>query len=1577
MGKKLKITPAEETPRALKITPAEEDESTRPLKITPVESPHTSGGFFGTLRDAYQSVKNSFNTQVSPEQEALNKEQAFGDKYIKNAFERGRKASAQAEIVNPYGIDKTQSAKVAQLQKEIEELPSSKAYQEFTTAPTFGDAAKAFSKNPLKILTELSVESMTSMVDYGATRVGAGAAMGAAGGTVVPGIGTAAGAGGGAIVGLADTSLALEYSSSILDSFKQAGVDVTNPEELQKAFENDTLVSNARAHAYKKAIPIALFDLVSGGVAGKIVSRPSKSLLGTALKGAGEFGLQAGMGMAGEAAGELTSGEDLQPGAILAEGLGEFGMTPVETAFGLAGKKPSAAQKQTAIDNIITKTADIGDNQLNAEIDSESITNGKTTSGKQVQGTEPQTNQQTNESSTQGLENKEVLNAEAIRSDEGQVPEAGTPSEASQTESSEDLQQPPQEEPGDAQKQVEYEDALDKVTKLQQKFAELPIDQNADELLFDLREARRALAKIAGERKPGKKTNLQRQIEKSTMPTKQEPVKVNPASALKEQIKAHYNNISKGVKKGKELTNDLLDKITEVSKEHSLSPKQMNVLVNKVKRTNLFTPGSVSKLNALVDKIANDADYAESLDEAETLRKKIKKKSSNPAISIEVNNTAKAFSKIDPSSLSPDNLDVYKVFAEDLDNHYRSPGNVKYAPAKISDIEDFVSLVNRDQRSSRVQEVRDQYGFGKEVSDADIESYLQDEENEEEDPFNKNHTEANEKAIRDKILKTAEYSQLGLKNFANPDQQEKINSIANMDLTQLDNSQLVDYIRTVDNMIENEDFSNTDKLQARAKALEGLTQLKELVKNEDLVSLGGLKRAVYSLPQIFKAAYKSSELAAEAYRLTGLADYYNSTSRVESQEGAAFKDFQTEFDRLNKKYKDFDKPQTQVNEAVFGNLVRYPKGADPTESLTQSKRNIEASIPKLEQSGHKEIAADVKTAYEKFKNAETIQEVFDIMKKESPGAFEMWEWWKNKFDTDIKNRLKKVAGEFHNENFVEEENYTPKKFITVDNSISSPEDKTGSSSRIGQRKQSNTAKAATNRLQKNQALNFNFYEAMYQAYRESLYDIETTRPQQVLHEFFKLPESAELLGGLDNKRGIIDNFHKSELIARSYGQLTNEATKFFDEISNAIRTISYTRALGGVTQFIKQYPSVAISSLANLGTDSGLFFTRIPEGTEKLLNQYTIGQRGKRRGGLSMGESLRYKVQSAYQSTMLKVLGKTNKIAEIGSKIFMKSLTAGDVNIAQRSWVAYYLQSLKNSGVDLFTVDLSQEHSLQNQEERKKAAAFAEQKVKETQVVSNPEESGTYLKTLPGAETMLKNILLPFSSFQINTKIRLVEGMNRIRLDPTNPQAYKELGAVTAEIFAFTTLRYYVIQAAINTLVKPLVESMFSLKGLRKKEKDEDDLRFKKWYSDIIKDMVPTAVGTGATAATVNAINWIGWLVENPRVTFEEWRKQKKEWVYNYKGPTDLGLYSSGISTIQDFINNAKLNYDISQGQRLSTVDDYGEHKMRLSESQKTFMKWANLADVLAVSGFMDADTYNLIQKIRREQIKQGVKRAQ
>lgn len=209
-----------------------------------------------------------------------------------------------------------------------------------------GSAVDDFVLDVIRTIPESLISMATAIkpgLEGAGVGAGAGAAAGLAGGPLA-GVTSTGGAITGATAGyFGATSLALEYSHSIMDVLREEGVDVTDPQVLADAVQDEEIMKKARSKGLKRGIPIGIFDAVSGGVAGKvgktIVKSVSKSARNQAAKVlAAETLVQAGLGGGGELAGQVIAGEELRPRDIALEAFAEIGPAAPVMAYRLTGR---------------------------------------------------------------------------------------------------------------------------------------------------------------------------------------------------------------------------------------------------------------------------------------------------------------------------------------------------------------------------------------------------------------------------------------------------------------------------------------------------------------------------------------------------------------------------------------------------------------------------------------------------------------------------------------------------------------------------------------------------------------------------------------------------------------------------------------------------------------------------------------------------------------------------------------------------------------------------------------------------------------------------------------------------------------------------------------------------------------------------------------------------------------------------------------------------------------------------------------------------------------------------------------
>jgi len=241
-------------------------------------------------------------------------QKGFFSTYLKDPNRRGVLMSKQADIIMAtLGPDDTLTREEVQqlvkIRKEMQEIEASDHFKEFQESTGFWNGWGEFWgwKETPAILAEVTNESLSAMLHHGWAKITGGAAAGAgtalALGQAGPQVGlpeelitvpTAALWGG--ATGMGKTSYNLSASSKYLEVIAATvGDDVMdNPDLLFDALNNPAKMKEARSKAQKYGIPIALFDTLSMGLAGRATAVGTKVATAAGSRAAAKVG-QEGM----------------------------------------------------------------------------------------------------------------------------------------------------------------------------------------------------------------------------------------------------------------------------------------------------------------------------------------------------------------------------------------------------------------------------------------------------------------------------------------------------------------------------------------------------------------------------------------------------------------------------------------------------------------------------------------------------------------------------------------------------------------------------------------------------------------------------------------------------------------------------------------------------------------------------------------------------------------------------------------------------------------------------------------------------------------------------------------------------------------------------------------------------------------------------------------------------------------------------------------------------------------------------------------------------------------------------------
>ena len=149
------------------------------------------------------------------------------------------------------------------------------------------------------------------------------------------------------------------------------------------------------------------------------------------------------------------------------------------------------------------------------------------------------------------------------------------------------------------------------------------------------------------------------------------------------------------------LENELVGAMREIQSSGKLSKKQVDAIVNKFQKTNVFNPDAVESFLNYMQKVVDKADYVDAVSKANSTRKQIKRRMKNKDVDNNLVQAAKEFAKINPSKV--DDIDAYNQLAEKIKEglgfSMNSKQGVKFRSAfDISTVEEYSELELKRQK---------------------------------------------------------------------------------------------------------------------------------------------------------------------------------------------------------------------------------------------------------------------------------------------------------------------------------------------------------------------------------------------------------------------------------------------------------------------------------------------------------------------------------------------------------------------------------------------------------------------------------------------------------------------------------------------------------------------------------------------------------------------------------------------------------------------------------------------------------------------------------------------------------------
>ena len=830
-----------------------------------------------------------------------------------------------------------------------------------------------------------------------------------------------------------------------------------------------------------------------------------------------------------------------------------------------------------------------------------------------------------------------------------------------------------------------------------------------------------------------------------------------------------------------------------------------------------------------------------------------------------------------------------------------------------------------------------------------------------------------------------------------PEDQKTIESIKTIDTNQLTDDVLKQLIRTVDNIIENDNLINTGLIEVTSEIQKSLPLLDNIIaKEKPIIQEIGLWGELMNNPaNILKRIYQKAKVEATV-RMISINKYLAIGSNLEVEQDRAEASVDNKIKKIKKKYNtDVRDILQQSKLGLFGVL----KQVRDIGEFSKVKRNVEVTIEGYSEAERAEESKAWETAWKPFEKVNTyedLQKVLKSVEKQDTQVTELWQHFRDDLFTEkLQEESLKNAEKFHNTEFIPWDNYLPIVHTRVSDLVNTAEEirTAGRGGGVVNSDISMKPKQASTSMKRNLSLSEGYVYSStpigdwLSKYAETIQDNALSKEQLRLSLLAKNKKFAALLGGNTNANMVIKAMKSMVATQRGLNNIVtkNSFERLMKVVSGSFRTIGTVRALGSVGQWIKQ-PVVLFKTAINLGTDVDLLAKGISATADirkngnkspvkKLLNLTTLASRGLRLGKTDRGTASFYKFDKGAKRWFNEMLSEADVRLNKNSRVLLeKSIVTPDLFSAQSSFISYYLQSLREQGVK--DVNLNTEFEKADQLERQLALAHAENMVEKTQTASNPAAlSAIQGKTGSTGLDIMKNVYLPFSSFDADFKARFVSEVDGL-IRNKDAHSAKELFGTLAEAGIYAAVSAVVIGAwreALRAAIR-------ALSGSKAPEEDEEKDRKKKWkqfwgsYTQAVNPLALGSIGSDMSSSAINTLAYTLDTWEGPYISKKDWMKDNAIVYEPMDGPwyENMGVYSSGIAPIVEI---GALAVDNPLGETIKVVDAYGNEKhIKISKEIAVLWSLKAMTEGLTLIGLTEADVANAVRAVYREQLKNGEK---
>lgn len=1060
------------------------------------------------------------------------------------------------------------------------------------------------------------------------------------------------------------------------------------------------------------------------------------------------------------------------------------------------------------------------------------------------------------------------------------------------------------------------------------------------------------------------------------------------ARAAREGFKLAREEAREIAKVKREEKSDFAKRVAEKIKplKGRMKASQSKSILNRANKVNVSNPKSVADYIDYVGKVMNDVDYDQKLAQGKKLQGLARKAFKAKSTLVNHKEALDAIRKVPVNKVS--DIDEYNRVIGEYLRSFRPVSQGQYQMGNPDTVLDYLGKQRSEIDKSHAERLLEEYemtveDFGGNLSAKDILEMI--ESDKEFDKYAEELDRKKKAAMSDALTNISKYSQMSLDAISTEEMTEAdkqdLSKLKDIDTSRLSDNQKKEFIKVVDNVIVNNSFAGSGQIMEAYDAIKGMDEALAARGLIDRVrQLYKLTGKVESLPMMFRTMFGLNDARILIEKAMGQTRLFQAVKAWRDEYQGILDKYKEVTNEARKMDKDAFSEESIYARGMVSNVVQSIPGDDMGNQFADWKAIIDESIDKKSKNrDFKDEAATERIIYDKIiKDASTPAEVIKNFKREYPGSHLVWEFFTKEVHPGYRQRLARNTENFFNQQWEDWNFYNARKYKQyrgADKDIQE-EDTFGRLSLSPKQSPHSIRRSRYSSLPADMVLDFDFDKNQLNAIYKNLYDIHTSAPKAQVNNFMKLPEAVQIFDTINNIDIVKKKFDDVYKTLGRQGFVDDAMQQALRRVTSTIRRYAISRALGGFYQLVKQPVSVMFNTAINNNLDIRVMGSGLAQlkRASAIHNMFSIGERGKTRGGTKMAD-IDDKGGISAKNSMLRRLG---VILDYLSEAFLKPLTIADTIAARGSWNIYYLKYLKEKGYDISSIDMAQEASnVLSDPIRLAAAQYAESSIDINQVASEMSKIAEITKTQANVyQNIFRDIFIPFSSFSVEARGRIINDWMDIWAGRNRAQAVKSQVATLGEIAIFNTIKVYML----SWVTQQGIGLLYSMFGIEDEDKSEEEKKaqlafeFKKFYSSTVRDMIFSGFGQLGENGGIDLINgfayWAGRIGDMDFVkkkngefmTYKGWLKENKMPLYRYDAGEllgSLGLLDVVVNQVTDF------------GSQMEVLHESD----KLTDEQRRLVYFATLAQILQTADMMDVDLYRISQRAQDEMLRENKKR--